>query len=57
MIFAKITIIFRTAMIIIVSLCQILECVNLTFEKGDTPHVRCITLSFCIKWIDVEQPL
>lgn len=33
-------------MIVVVSLCQIRQCVNLTFEKGDTTHAKCITLSF-----------
>ena len=29
---------------------QISKCVNLTFEKGDTPVLECITLSFYIKY-------
>ena len=30
-------------------MCQKSECVNLTFEKGDTPMPECITLSFYLK--------
>ena len=30
-------------------MCQNPNCVNLTFEKGDTPMPECITLTFYIK--------
>ena len=30
-------------------MCQNPNCVNLTFKKGDTPCVECITLSFYLK--------
>lgn len=36
-------------------MCQNPNCVNLTLEKGDTPMPECITLTFYIKYRQVNR--
>lgn len=35
------------SMLLLLQLCYFCLCVTLTLKEGDTPAIKCITLSFC----------